>query len=206
MARNTKTPPTTRRPATRPAARRPGGRRRWLLTAGALTAIGVVVAALLLTSRGGTTGAATLGPAPGFTLPSTAGGTVSLADYRGKNVLLFFNEGAGCDACFYQLSQLEKSQAALDKANITVLGVAPNDLATIKPELTRFGLRTPMVADSSLAASRAYDTLGRGMHPDLPGHTFVLVGPDGTERWRGDYPSMWVDPQKLLADVLKAAG
>ena len=36
------------------------------------------------------------------------------------------------------------------------------------------------------------------MHEGLPGHGFVLVDAKGMQRWYGNYPSMWLDPQALL--------
>jgi hypothetical protein len=49
--------------------------------------------------------------------------------------------------------------------------------------------------------SGAYDTLGTGHHANLPGHSFILVGPDGTIDWRGDYPGMWVEPATVASTV-----
>lgn len=49
--------------------------------------------------------------------------------------------------------------------------------------------------------SRAYGTLGKGMHARLPGHSFVLVDKTGVQRWYGEYPSMWLSPADLLTQV-----
>ena len=51
--------------------------------------------------------------------------------------------------------------------------------------------------------SEAYDTLGKGMHAGLPGHSFVLIDEQGEQRWYGEYPSMWLEPQDLLKEVQK---
>ena len=127
---------------------------------------------------------------------------MSLADYRGRNVLLYFNEGVGCDPCFYQTAKLEADEA-FEALDIPLVPVVMNPVAQVQPELRRFGVRTPYLSDPDGSVSRSYDTLGKGHHADLPGHSFVLVGPDGQIRWRGDYPGMWVEPAEL-AKALRA--
>ena len=145
------------------------------------------------------------GAAPSFRLVSTAGGQVSLADFRGRNVLLYFNEGVGCDICFSQTAKLEADEAfkALD---VPLVPIVMNPAAQVQTELRRFGLRTPYLVDPDGSVSRSYDTLGTGHHADLPGHSFVLVGPDGQMRWRGDYPEMWVAPAELAEAVRAQLG
>ena len=51
---------------------------------------------------------------------------MSLASYRGRDVVLYFNEGVGCDACFYQMRQFEQNAAQLTKAEITILPIVMN--------------------------------------------------------------------------------
>ena len=57
-------------------------------------------------------------------------------------------------------------------------------------------MKTPFLLDDG-AVSRAYDTLGHGMHAGLPGHGFVLVDSNGIHQWKGEYPSMWLAPNEL---------
>ena len=49
--------------------------------------------------------------------------------------------------------------------------------------------------------STAYGTIGKGMHADLPGHSFVLIDKAGNQRWYGEYPSMWLSTTDLLKEV-----
>ena len=187
-----------RRPARRSSARGPS----W----GALGAVGLLVLAGLLvyasrSPQGGTTAGE---PASGFTLPSTQGGSVSLSEYRGQRVLLYFSEGVGCDPCFYQMVELERNADRLADAGLTILPIVVNPLADVRAELARFGIRTPFLVDADRSVSAAYGVLGEGMHADLPGHTFVLVGGDGMIRWEMTYPSMFVETDALL-DAIDAA-
>lgn len=137
--------------------------------------------------------------APGFTLPTTTGQTVSLDDYRGSPVILYFNEGAGCGSCTQQMAEIEKNRGFAD-AGIVVLPIVMNTAAQIQVDLDAFGVSTPYLLDDG-TVSQAYGTLGKGMHAGLPGHGFVLIDADGVQRWQGNYPSMWLDPDDLLREA-----
>ena len=141
------------------------------------------------------------GQAPPFTLASTDGSNVSLSDYAGRNVLLYFNEGVGCDACFYQTVELEKRAADLDATGITVLPVVMNPLDQVRSELVRFGITTPYLIDADGRVSRDYGVMGKGMHANLPGHGFVLIDGEGEIRWQKEYPSMYAPTSELLAAI-----
>ena len=172
---------------------------RWLSWSAALTVV-ALIAGMLLTSQ--TTSATTSNTAPDFTLPTTADTTATLSTLRGKPVLLYFSEGAGCGACIMQMEEIEKRRADFDALGITVLPIVMNTKAAITADLTRYGVTTPFLLDDG-TASKAYHTLGKGMHAGLPGHSFVLIDAAGVQRWYGEYPSMWLDPRKLLAEVEK---
>ncbi len=190
------------RTATRQAARRRWSRRRAAaLWSAAVLAVGGVIAAAAITTGSGSLQRSTARPAPGFTLADTSGKTVHLASYRGHDVVLYFNEGAGCDACFYQMREFEQHTAELARTGITILPIVMNPASQIRPQLASFGLRTPYLIDTTGSVSRAYGTLGKGMHAGLPGHGFVLIDTHGTERWYGEYPSMYLSTAGLLQQV-----
>lgn len=172
-------------------------RTRRLLSA----ALGVVVLGLITLAlvQAAPTSESTETTAPPFTLSTTAGTTVSLSDYRGKPVLLYFNEGAGCGSCTAQMAEIEKD-AAFQASGITVLPIVMNKAEQIAPDLQYFRVKTPYLLDDG-TVSKAYGTLGTGMHEGLPGHGFVLIDKDGVQRWFGNYPSMYVAPAELLQEV-----
>ncbi len=165
-----------------------------------VAAIVGVIAAMMATSR--PTSSAATRAAPDFTLSTTAGAQVHLADYRGRNVVLYFSEGAGCGACLQQMAAIEKDKAAFTQANTVVLPIVMNTAAQISRDMAAYGVTTPFLLDTG-AASRAYSVLGHGMHAGLPGHAFVLIDATGTQRWSGEYPSMWLTPADLLSQVRK---
>jgi hypothetical protein len=138
--------------------RRRAQRRRWGWLLAVVAAL-AFAAMLLVTSRDGARQGSSQqvgAPAPGFTLTDTGGRRVSLGDYRGRDVVLYFSEGVGCEGCWYQMAELEKHQGDLDKLGLTVLPVVVNDPAAVRAEMRRFGLRTPFwstVAAPSAAAT-----------------------------------------------------
>lgn len=188
-------PAPARRGRSRPRATRRRVSTGWIVAGlAAVFAIGFVV----LAGRS-PEGEAAGGAATDFTLASTAGGSVSLTDYRGRDVLLYFNEGVGCDACFYQTAELEQNADELANAGLTLLPIVMNPVADTARELQRFGLTTPYLIDADGGVSRAYDMLGKGMHAHLPGHGFVLIDETGEVRWKMEYPSMFVSADDLLS-------
>ncbi len=196
MTDTTRTDKHARQRGTSTASQR-AHRRRWLSWGLALAVVGAI-AGMLITSQ--TTTATTSSPAPDFTLPTTNDTTVTLSQLRGSPVLLYFNEGAGCGACIIQMGEIEKHRAEFDALGITVLPIVMNSKSDIATDIARYGVNTPFLLDDG-TASKAYGTLGKGMHADLPGHSFVLIDAEGIQRWYGEYPSMWLDPTDLLRQV-----
>lgn len=189
-------------------ARTPRRRRRGFdPTWGQLAVVAIVVIAglvFLLGGRGGGSGGDVKARvAPDFTLRSTSGGQVSLADYRGHNVLLYFNEGVGCDACFYQTVELEKNAAELQADDITLLPIVVNPIDQVEGTLQAMGITTPYLIDENGSVSNAYGVMGKGMHANLPGHGFVFIDGQGEIRWEKEYPSMYATTSEILGAVSK---
>jgi peroxiredoxin len=148
--------------------------------------------------------------APDFSLAGTDGRTFTLSEARGENVLLFFQEGLGCQPCWDNMKDIEARIADLETLGIDrMLTVTTDPLGYTKEKVAAEGLRFPVLADESAEVSRIYDMPRYGMHPmgnTQPGHSFVLVGEDGTITWRADYggaPSytMFVPVDDMLADL-----
>lgn len=149
--------------------------------------------------------------APSISLAATTGSPVQLADYRGKSVLLYFQEGLGCQPCWDQLRDLEARTADLAAAGIDeIVTVTTDPVELLARKAADEGLTTPVLSDPDLSVSREYETNSFGMMGDSRnGHSFVLVDPDGKITWRADYGgapkyTMFVPVDRLLAD-LKAA-
>lgn len=199
-------------------------RRNLLLKVGGVIVVGVAVLAIIFfaNTRGsasGKSGQAGQYPfdvaspaagavAPDFTLPSTSGGTIHLSDFRGKTVLLYFQEGIGCEGCWTQMKDMQTNMGDFKRLGIdTMLTVTTNPLGALKQKVADEGITLPVLSDESFGASRAYNATAYGMMAgSADGHTFILVGPDGRIRWRADYGgppnyTMYVPVGSLLADL-----
>jgi peroxiredoxin len=183
-------------------AQEAAGRKRRLLARGAwlvgLLVVATLVTVALLSSRpvvDAQTSRATL-----FTLPTSDGQTVSLSDFAGTPVILYFSEGAGCDSCLQQMTLIEQ-EPGFAEAGIAVVPIVMNTADEINADAERLGVQSAFLLDDG-TVSEAYGTLGTGMHEGLPGHGFVLVNADGMQVWYGNYPSMWLDPKELLEIAL----
>jgi peroxiredoxin Q/BCP len=146
--------------------------------------------------------------APGFSLASSAGGATSLSAFKGKTVLLYFQEGLTCQPCWDQIRDLEKNAAQVKAAGVDqVLSITTDPANLIARKVSDEKLTTPVLSDPDLKVSRAYEANQYGMMgTSRDGHSFVLVGPDGKIRWRADYGgapdyTMYVKVDKLLADL-----
>lgn len=123
---------------------------------------------------------------------------------QGKT-LIFFSEGVMCGACFQQIKDIEAISAKLSKRGIRLVSVTPDSKDELQNAIAQYGIRTPMISDGDRNMSAAFNTLGKGMHGDTPGHAFVLVS-HGKVLWYRDYwlpptRAMYIDPDRILADL-----
>lgn len=146
--------------------------------------------------------------APAFTLVAGNGQRVSLADYRGRSVLLYFQEGLSCQPCCDQIRDLQQNSMQLRRAGVqAVVSITTDPADLIGRKAVDEKLTTPVLSDPALQVSRAYHANDYGMMGDMrDGHSFVLVGGDGVIRWRADYGSapdytMFLPTPKMLADL-----
>ena len=144
---------------------------------------------------------------PDFSLPSVDGKVVSLKDYKGKNVLLYFQEGVMCQPCWKQIGSMQKNIDLFNQVETEIVTIGVDSASTWGPILKAEGVTTiPVLIDDTRVVSGAYGVLSMPsqMHQDRPGHTFILVDKNGKIRWIGDFPSMRVTDQEVANFVRKA--
>jgi peroxiredoxin Q/BCP len=98
-------------------------------------------------------------PAPEFTLPDADGNAVSLADFRGRKVIVYFYPAAMTPGCTTQACDFRDSLASLQAAGYVVLGVSPDTPDKLAKFRERDALTFPLLSDPDrqvLEASGAY--------------------------------------------------
>ena len=161
--------------------------------------------------------AKTMGVDPGAGLPAGSavpsfsasdlltGHPVSSSSVYGHKTLLFFSEGVMCQACLEQIQGLQQVADQLAKRGIQLVSITPDSTGELQQAAQQYGITTPLISDSNRHVSEAFNTLGKGMHADAPGHSFALIY-HGKVLWYRDYylppyRTMYVQPSKLLADI-----
>jgi peroxiredoxin Q/BCP len=98
--------------------------------------------------------------APEFTLPDADGKPVSLSDYRGRSVLVYFYPAASTPGCTKQACDFRDSLTELDTAGFAVLGVSPDLPAKLAKFRDAEGLTFPLLSDEDRSALTAYGAYG----------------------------------------------
>jgi len=161
-----------------------------------LVVIVLVVLVPRLLSRSVTPGAGS--SAPDFTLPSQDGTPVSLKDYRGKWVVLYFYPKDQTPGCSREAHNFEADQAKYAERNAVVLGVSVDSVESHKRFCTKDGLNFKLLADTDKKVSEAYGSLTNfGVVKFSTRNTF-LIDPSG--KIAKAYIS--VDPVKHSREVL----
>jgi thioredoxin-dependent peroxiredoxin len=100
--------------------------------------------------------------APAFTAKDTQGNTVTLADFEGKNVILYFYPKDDTPGCTKEACSFRDNYAAYQGKDIAVLGVSADDEAAHQQFTQKFNLPFPLLADTDRSIIKAYDVDGGG--------------------------------------------
>ncbi len=143
-------------------------------------------------------------PAPAFSAPVNGGGRVALADYAGKNVVLFFYPRDNTPGCTKEACAFRDNHAALKRKGAVVLGVSTDPVKAHDKFAAKFQLPFPLLADEDKKIVKAYGVWGpkifMGMKFTGTHRVTFLIGPDG--RIRKVWPK--VKPGEHAAEVLAA--
>jgi peroxiredoxin Q/BCP len=128
--------------------------------------------------------------APAFTLADADGDRVSLADYTGRDVVVYFYPKAATPGCTTEACDFRDSLSSLDAAGYAVIGISPDSVEEIRAFADAEGLTFPLLADSDAAVAKAWGvwgekTVGDRTFDGVIRSTFVLDG-DGIVR-RAEY-------------------
>lgn len=146
--------------------------------------------------------------APAIRLSSTDESTFDLASLHGKTILLFFQEGVGCEPCWSQLKDMQAQRKDFQALGIDqMVSITGDPLVALKQKVADEGISIPVLSDPNLVVSQTYTANSYGMMgTSSDGHTMIVVGPDGLIKWRADYGgapkyTMYVPVPNLLADI-----
>jgi len=121
--------------------------------------------------------------APAFTLANQDGKSVSLKDFAGHRVVVYFYPADDTPGCTKEACQFNDELLNFKDLGVTVLGVSPDAAAAHVAFRAKYGLRFDLLSDPSTATMAAYGAYGEKMNY---GKTIVgtirstfVIGPDG---------------------------
>lgn len=120
-------------------------------------------------------------PAPEFTLPDESGKPVSLSDFRGKRVVLFFYPRDNTPGCTAQACGFRDEYSVIEDKNAVVLGVSGQGAKSHQSFKAKNSLPFPLLSDEDHAVSIRYGVWGQkrffGML--ITNRSHFVIGPDG---------------------------
>ena len=145
--------------------------------------------------------------APDFSLPNHEGKEVSLADFRGRRVVLVFYPLDFSPVCSDQLSIYQEVLPEIEERGATLVGLSVDSSWAHREFRHKLGITMPLLSDFEPKGEvlRAY-----GAYLDGAGHgnrSLVLVDEEGTIRWVHESPSpLEIPGANLIFDALADSG
>ena len=99
-------------------------------------------------------------PAPAFTLPDQDGKPVSLHDFRGSTVIVYFYPADDTPGCTKEACQFNENLAAFQRSGAKVLGISPDSAAKHVAFREKYGLAFPLLSDPDHSVMEAYGAWG----------------------------------------------
>jgi peroxiredoxin Q/BCP len=135
-------------------------------------------------------------PAPDFTLLADDGRPVSLSDFRGRTLVLYFYPKDNTPGCTTQACDLRDDMPRLEASGAAVVGISSDSVESHRRFKARYGLNFPLLADEDHAVAEAY---GVWRKKSLYGRSFL-----GIER-----STFFIDPEGRVEEIwrrVKAKG
>lgn len=94
--------------------------------------------------------------APAFSLPSGDGTTISLRDFKGKKVVLYFYPKDNTSGCTKEACSFQENLSALKKKGAVLLGVSADGVSSHAKFASKFDLSFPLLSDEKKDILKAY--------------------------------------------------
>jgi peroxiredoxin Q/BCP len=118
-------------------------------------------------------------PAPDFSLPSMEGGAVSLKDYKGKWVVLYFYPKDFTSGCTLEAHNFERDLTQYQSQNAVILGVSADSVKSHKDFCTKEGLNFKLLADPELKTITKYGSAREANGAKIAARNTFLIDPEG---------------------------
>lgn len=121
--------------------------------------------------------------APAFKLPTDGGGQVSLSEFKGRKLVLYFYPKADTSGCTIEAKDFSKLAPAFSRAGTAILGVSADPVAKLDKFKAKHELKIPLASDEGHEMLNAYGVWAK---KSLYGRSYMgilrntyLIGPDG---------------------------
>jgi len=137
--------------------------------------------------------------APTFKLQDQNGDWHTLADYKGKYVVLFFYPKDGTPGCTTEACNFRDNIFAFDDLNTQILGISLDDVDSHKEFSEKYSLPYPILADIEKESAVDYGVLGKFMMMTITKRESFIIDPDGliVKHYKN------VDPDKHTDEVIE---
>jgi peroxiredoxin Q/BCP len=135
-------------------------------------------------------------PAPDFTLPADDGSLVSLSDFRGKKVVLYFYPKDNTPGCTTQACDLRDNHARFRARGAVVIGVSPDSVNSHAKFRGKYDLNFPLLSDEDHRVAEAY---GAWKEKSMYGRSY----------WGIERSTFFIDEEGVIQEVwrkVKAKG
>ena len=143
--------------------------------------------------------------APDFTLPTQDGTRVSLHDFKGKWVVLYFYPKDGTTGCTIEAHNFQRDLAKYEQNRAVIVGVSVDSTNSHQEFCAKQGLTFKLLADTEKAVSRQYGSLTSLLSYKISARNTFLVSPEGriARVWTGVSPAR--HSREVLAAVTQLA-
>jgi peroxiredoxin Q/BCP len=141
--------------------------------------------------------------APDFSLPSQDGSQISLKEFRGKWVVLYFYPKDNTPGCTIEAHNFQRDIAKYEQDNAVIVGVSVDSTDSHKDFCAKQGLTFKLLADTDKKVVHQYGSLKEMMGMKIAARNTFLVDPEGkiANVWTGVSPQH--HSEEVLAELTK---